>query len=224
MSKFNKPNIEPHVPNKYINPGDVSTLFTIVQDRNSYNKLIRYVSDHNNTFRLQNDDGDNVIHMILKNDSPDISEDHQLRLIKFFADQGVSISTFNKLNEPPLHLAAKYQKPDIVKYFLEKGVDPNVTTNQGMTPLHLAIHGIIKPCKEKRTVGDIISKPTIKMHNSLSQKNIQRNILDILESRDFKKYIEHMQYTLKNIQNIYKYDTDKFVKKFNQEFKKIINS
>ena len=140
----------PYDPRKIINEADINNLFTIAQDGVNYNKLKKFISERNDTYKLVNKDGETVIHMILQNDSPSVTETQQLGLIKFFVDHGVSVSAFNKNNETALHLAAKYQKPKIVKYLTEIGVNVNVENNKGMNPVNYSVQVKITKCKTIR--------------------------------------------------------------------------
>ncbi len=221
---FKKPRFKErsHIPKKTVDKSDIINLFTIVQDKTNYNKLLNFVSERNDTFKLRNEDGDTVIHMILKNDSEDITERHQLELIKFFVEQGVSASAYNKNNETALHLAAKYQKPEIVKYLLSIHVDPNALTNQNMNAVHLAVQGTIEACKKDIKVKAIVPKSAVKEIPAPNLSNVALNVLEILSSKSFSQYIGHFDNTLENIFEMYPEETKRIKQNFIEAFSNML--
>ena len=54
----------PHDPRRTIDKADITNLFTIVQDGANYDKLRNFISERNNTYKLQNENGETVIHMM----------------------------------------------------------------------------------------------------------------------------------------------------------------
>jgi ankyrin repeat protein len=206
----------PHNPIKAVDQADITTLFTIVQDGINYNALKLFISERNNTYKLSNEYGETVIHMILQNDSSSISEEQQLNLIEFFVNHGVSASSFNKNNETPLYLAAKYQKPKIVKYLIDIGVSTNVETNQGMNPVHAAVQGMVEKCKPVRKVKKIIPKPKVPM-KSIKFSKLSVSILDLLSRKPFSSYSNNVRDILSHMDDIYSEDMEELKKEFKKD-------
>lgn len=206
---------KPWIPSRKVDDACVSHLLTIVQD-GDYNKIKNYISEKNMTFNMTNSSGENIIHMILKSSFTDMDEDQKLERIKFFVDQGTSISTYNSHNVTPLHLAAKYQYPKIVEYLINKGVRINAVDNLNMNALHYAVQGNIVDCKPKKQVGRLISRDTsdeaVERHKK-ELKNLGASIIDLLNTQNLKNYVLHVKKLLNNLSNLYPQKMKEFRKK-----------
>ena len=134
-----------HIPYKNVDIKDVEGLFAKI-NTGEYSKIMNFISSTNITLNVTNKQGENPLHIILKNVQSETDETEIYKLAEYFVNNGVSVSAFDKKNITPLHLAAKYQFPSIVKLFLSNGADPNATDNQNMTPLHYATQGYIVDC------------------------------------------------------------------------------
>ena len=134
-----------HIPYKKVNIKDVEGLFAKI-NTGEYNKIMNFISSANITLNVTNENGENPLHIILKNVQSETDEEEIYELTKYLVNHGVSVSTFDKKNITPLHLAAKYQLLSVVQLFLNKGADPNATDNQNMTPLHYTTQGYIVYC------------------------------------------------------------------------------
>jgi ankyrin repeat protein len=196
----------PNIPSRAINEADINALFTLVQDGINYNKIKKFISERNDTYKLFNKDGETVIHMILQTDLATVTEEQQLGLIRFFVDHGVSVSAFNKSNETAIHLAAKHQKPLIVKYLTEIGVNVNVVNNQNMNPVHYAVQGKITKCEPKRKVKKLIPQTKIDKPVPIRFKNLSLSIIDTLNQEPFKKYMNHIDNIFRHLDEIYPED------------------
>ncbi|XP_031637111.1 uncharacterized protein LOC116349704 [Contarinia nasturtii] len=67
------------------------------------------------------------------------SRGYYLSRAKLLIKHGANLNAKNINKETPLHLAVRYDKPDIVKLLVESGASVNPTLNTMETPLHLAV-------------------------------------------------------------------------------------
>ena len=190
------------IPYRKVDQNLIEKLFTISQDGN-YNEIKNFISNHNITFNVTNKNGETVIHSIIKNIHPSFEENQKYDVVKYFIDHGVSISNYDSNNVTPLHLAAKYQLVSIVKLLLENGADPTATDNQSMTPLHYAAQGYIVECKKDRRVGSLIPKKSIEKRPTDDFQDITINIIDIMYTKQFRKYTTHIRRSVDKIDEIY---------------------
>ena len=203
-----------HIPKKIIDDNMVEALFSKILT-GSYREIMEYVSIHNTTLNVTNKEGDNPLHIILKNSSDDITEDQVYQLVKYFVDNGVSVGEFSTSNVTPLHLAAKHQYPRVVAYLLECGADPNTQDNQAMSPMHYATNGLMVACKIPKKVGALIPEPEKEKLTPKELKNLTVLIIDLLNMAtgtpaepNFSQYITHIRRSISNIGDIYADDID----------------
>ncbi len=123
-------------------------------------------------------DGNNLIHIILLNKSVQKTEFNKLNFIKFLVHNDVNPEQPNKNNQTPLHLACEKQYSTIIKYLLECNVNVNYKDNNGLTPLHYLLTGNIKIYEQKEST-DILIQPKIPFDIN------KKNLLDI--QREFYK-------------------------------------
>lgn len=189
-----------NIPHGEIDERNMQKLFIAVQsgDLNS----IKSFNDA--TFRLKNSDNQTVIHVVI--DNPESEEYQKYDLVKYLLDRGAGAMEYDKYNVTPLHLAAKYQLPTVAKLLLEYGADPNVYDNQHMTPLHYATKGEIVTCEKRRKVGSIVPKESIKKDATVDKNDAKKmgiTIIDILQNKQFSKFISHIKSNFENIDKLY---------------------
>ena len=193
-----------HNPERKIDTGVIETVFGVVRSGN-YNEIKKVISEQNTTFNLTNNDNENLLHVIIKNDNEEMNEDQKYELIEYLINNGVSISGFDKNNITPLHLASKYQLPKIVDILLKSGADPNASDDQYMTPIHYITQGNIIECKSEKKLKAIIPKSTINTSANPNNefKKVTTNIIDLLNEDNLRKYTTHIKRSIMNIKNIY---------------------
>ena len=97
-------------------------------------------SDLMNTSNIDEKDGDgdsalsNAVGVITKNN-------RDIELLEMILEKGANVNNKNSFGATPLHLAAYYDRPDIVRLLLLKGANVNIQSNYGYTPLLIAVSG-----------------------------------------------------------------------------------
>jgi ankyrin repeat protein len=213
-----------HNPERKIDMGVIETVFGVVRSGN-YNDIKKVISEQNTTFNLTNNDNENLLHVIIKNNNDEMNEDQKYDLIEYLINNGVSISGYDKNNVTPLHLAAKYQLPKIVDLLLKSGANPNASDDQYMTPIHYATQGSIIECKPEKRVKSIIPKSTIDISaNPKSEfKQATAKIIDLLNTDELRIYTTHIKRSIGNVKNIYMNDFRQIDMKYKNKIGKIIS-
>ena len=120
-------------------------LFSSLQDGN-ITKVSQFISKNNTTINFINDDGQNLLHIIIQNNFADMGQKELAKLINFLIGKGISPIAKDKSGNTPLHYAVKQQNPYLVKLLLLYIKGGNLYNNQGMNPLHFSVQGEFKPC------------------------------------------------------------------------------
>lgn len=220
------PNIQkniPFVPVKELPAQKVEQFFSIVME-GDINKIVNSLSDLNMTANIVNSEGQSPIHVVLENNSTGLTEDQKLNIINMLITHGASISSFDKNNVTPLHLAAKYQYPKIIKLFLNNNANVNSSDNFSMTPLHYAVQGNLKQCVPNKKVGSLIPKntTTIKTHMPETIKNLTVAIIDKLVNQ-FTPYMKHINLVFEETKNMFSDEISDIVNEYVVEITKIVN-
>lgn len=218
------------IPEKQPNDANKKKLFGVVQT-GDYEDIKKIISDKNVILKGTNEDGDNIIHVIIKNEQSGLEEYQKYDLVKQFIYHGVPVGQFNNSNVTPLHLAAKYQYPSIVKLLLEYEANPNALDSQDMTPVHYAVYGFIEECRRTKHLGSLVSDGGIdmKIKPNISSENLIVTIIDLLGftnntgNKIFRTFTKNMMNSIENLPEIfpeeYKEEEDKFL----QEIGAVIN-
>lgn len=218
---INKPAIQQTEPNKE----SVATLFMAVLE-GSFSKIKKITSDKNISLNVKNDEGESLIHAVLNNNSSGMKEDQKLELIYELIGGGASIGAHDKKNITPLHLACKYQYPQIVELLLRNGAGTNEKDNLNMTPIHYAAQGAIDACKKRKKIKNLIPKPLTSKSRDISTqelRNLTINIIDIYNAENnFNQYLKHINKTFKKIGEIYKFEFEEKEMEFVREIANII--
>jgi hypothetical protein len=154
MNKFDRPYryLPTHDPKK------VLELFNLVENLDT-SELLHYSLSNQIPFDvIYEDNGNSLIHIVVKMDKRKTNEISKLNVIKFLFQNGANPDTPNKMNQTPLHLACQYQLPIIVKYLLDINVNPNYTDNLGLYPFHYLFFGEIKPVVNTKVL-DFVQPP-----------------------------------------------------------------
>lgn len=89
-----------------------------------------------------------LIHAIIRNVSPNISEEKKLSIIHTLVDKNVSIHTMNNLDQNPLHLACQKGYSLIISYMIENGCNQELIDTYGNTPIHYLVDKFVRDCGE----------------------------------------------------------------------------
>jgi hypothetical protein len=151
MSKWDKTYFKPDMLND-INRNELLGLAESIDS----NRIKEYSIKHKIPLSVFDDNGNNLIHKIIENDSN--LEIHKLNVIKFLVNNGVSPDSPNSDNTTPLHLACQKQYSKIIKYLLDINSNPNYPDNIGMTPFHYLLSGKITNCPDKKEIKNFFTK------------------------------------------------------------------
>lgn len=223
FKKTTGPGFNDHLPLKRVDNKYIEKLFAIIQD-GDYDKIRNFVSDKNITFDVRNENGESVIHVIIKNKKSDFEEREKYNLVKYFIEHGVSVSDFDKNNITPIHLAAKYQLPSIVELLIENGANVRVIDNQGMNPLHYLTQGKMIECKQRKKVKSLIPSEAKREVPLINFKNTTACIIDIFYHSSFSKFFTHAKNTINNFKDFFPSEFEEFEKKYIDDISKIMSN
>ena len=184
MNKFDKP----YRLVQIYDQKKVIELFNIVNNLDT-NELLQYSLNNQISFDvIYDDNGDSLIHAVIKIDNRKTNQLSKLNIIKFLFQNGASPDIPNKMNQTPLHLACNYQLDIIVKYLLSINVNPNYTDNLGHYPFHYLFFGKIKLSPNTTKVLDFIEPPRENKTDFLNKKEIieiKQKIWQIIKDKPF---------------------------------------
>jgi ankyrin repeat protein len=63
-----------------------------------------------------------------------------IEIARLLVKNGADVDLIDKYGITPLHIAVRYNIPDLVSLLVEKGADVNIENDYGFTPLILAVH------------------------------------------------------------------------------------
>lgn len=113
--------------------GELNTINSILNS----NQILNFKDQTNQT----------LIHAILRNESPNITEENKLGIIqKLVSDKNVSLHTMTNYNQNPLHLACQKGYTTIIDYMIKNNCDQTLIDNYGNAPVHYLIDKFIKNC------------------------------------------------------------------------------
>lgn len=207
-SRTRRPQIttKTYLPNNQYDEELKRRFFLIMQD-NNLNELKNFSQQNNLPLDIKNNEGENLISVIIKNDNT--GEIEKLNTIKFLLANGIGPNNLDKNDVTPLHLSAFYNLPLITDLLIKNNANINALDNLGRTPLHYAflneyhncessVENIFSTNKENATCGSSCNDND---RNYL--KNLTLLLIDILGSENFEKYIAHIFNTIKNSDQIY---------------------
>ena len=231
MNKSNIPfkNTFPKYPDKTIildkkiDSSLINKLFLLFQENNISviknflisNNLTLNINHHIINENDNNNDGDTILHLILKNNS--LSKYDKTTLVKFLSTYGTIPMSFNKFNVTPLHLAVKYQLSDVIPLLIQHGHNVNATDSMLKTPLHYAVTGentscdtfeqpILVPQQKKNDDINInlIKKILQYINNFIIDNNNKINFINIIKNdiiNDIKKSYNNINELKTNYNN-----------------------
>ena len=168
-------------------PKKVMELFNLVNDLDT-NELLQYSFNNQISFDVINENGDSLIHEVVRMDNRKTNQHSKLNVIKFLVQNGVNPDTPNKMNQTPLHIACNYQLDLIVKYLLSINVNPNYTDNMGMYPFHYLFFGEIKIVGNSDKVLDFVEPPKEGKTDFIDKKEIieiKRKLWELIKDKKF---------------------------------------
>lgn len=219
MSKyqFNKPQQPRYITannywttNNELNREVVNELFLYFSEGDYYKISDFILSNNFNTYVLDDDDN-NIIHKIIENDF--FSDAKKLDLIKLCISKGVDVSTSNKYNITPLHLACSIQSLNIVELLLINGAEINKRDSNGRTPFYYAVVGKNVRCSssDAKKINSVVKKDNIRTEKILDDLEIKLNA-EFGSIPEIKNFLSSMRKIFKEYKNVF---PDEFL-----EFKK----
>src|SRR3989344_6285421 len=88
----------------------INKLFLMFTEGN-YSKITHFLRENVGDINKPNETGESIAHIIIKNSN--ITKQEKLDLLKLIDKYKAKLNIADKYNITPLHLAAKYQYPDI---------------------------------------------------------------------------------------------------------------
>jgi ankyrin repeat protein len=193
------------VPSREYDPLIITQLLLKASTENNLLELKKFIMENGITTNdMLNEDGQSILHLILIN--ANLSQRQKLEMVRFLRDNGTLISSFDKLNQTPLHIACKLQLNDIVTELINASHDINAVDSSYKTPLHYAIIGKSTEIPDK-VDKKIFPKTKLKIKTD-TVPNITKKILEYINNSNLKNFIENQYNTFANSHNIFKKDID----------------
>jgi hypothetical protein len=152
------------------------------------NTIESILNDSNQILNFKDQTSQTLIHAIIRNETPNISEEKKLFIIRRLIDnKNVSLHTMNNLDQNPLHLACQKGYTLIITYLIENGCDQELIDTYGNTPIHYLVEKFVRDCGE----NDFYSKTNqdIKLSNSSDSSDLKK-INKILKNQSLLIFYE----------------------------------
>ena len=112
-------------------------------------KSINTILDSSEILNFKDQTNQTLIHAIIRNVSPNITEENKLSIIRRLVDEkNVSMHTMNNLDQNPLHLACQKGYSLIISYIIENGCNQELIDTYGNTPIHYLVDKFVRDCGE----------------------------------------------------------------------------
>lgn len=137
------------------------------------NSIESILNDPNQILNFKDRSNQTLIHAIIRNESPNITEEKKLYIIRRLIDnKNVSIHTMNNIDQNPLHLACQKGYTSIISHLIENNCDQELIDTYGNTPIHYLVDKFVRDCGE----NDFYSQTNkqIKTSNSSNLKKINK--------------------------------------------------
>ena len=204
------------IPEKKPTDEIINKMFLVVTDGN-FLKIKEFLLNNQMSMISKNLNGESVLHLIIKNSN--ITDSEKLQLVQLAIEKGAQVSSFDINNVTPLHLAAKLQLVNIVKLLLNFGAPINVMDNQYKTPLHYAVVGESAVCPDinKNKIKPLIPAKYDKQEKDTLVTKLYDSINEFLfTDEETKKYVVHIESTMKQFYNMFPYEIDEILRKNKQ--------
>jgi ankyrin repeat protein len=206
-----KPISKPSISLRNPNPDLVDKLFSVALDGDIF-KIKEFIIKNNMSLYAKNEHGESILHGVIKNDAIILSD--KIDFIKYLIERGAPVMAYDGLNITPLHLACKYQYPEIIDILIAAGADVNYIDNQNMTPLHYLVQGYAIECKSKKEikVKDLV---TIDKKDSIipadeTIKAINKDLIEYMyKSPLMNTYLKHMRKYINKTNELFFVDINK---------------
>jgi len=196
---------QPYRPILTISKEKVDSLFSLMNLMDT--QQIKQFSMVNNVpLNVDDINGENLIHKAINLENILKKEFHRLNIIKFLVQNGVNPDKPNKENQTPLHLACKFQYPEIVEYLISLDVNVNYQDNYGATPFHYALQGQLKLMEPDKSLKDFVP-PQKKIDPKRKEDllTIKKEIWDLIKDDAFiasiRNTVDNSIYVDSNIKN-----------------------
>lgn len=121
---------------------------------NDYDQLISNINS-GIILNVRNSEGKTLIHAVIDNQNPSLTEGQKLLLIKELVGKNVSVNSMDQFNRNALHYAAFKGYFDIIQYLVKLKCDITLVDNEGNTPIHLLINNFVSECKNNELLNQI---------------------------------------------------------------------
>jgi len=121
---------------------------------NDYDQLMSNINS-GIILNVRNSEGKTLIHAVIDNQNPSLTEGQKLLLIKELVGKNVSVNSMDQFNRNALHYAAFKGYFDIIQYLVKLKCDITLVDNEGNTPIHLLINNFVSECKNDELLNQI---------------------------------------------------------------------
>ena len=196
-------------PSRDFDPLIITQLLLKASTENNLLDLKKFIMENGITTNdMLNEDGQSILHLILLNIN--LSKRQKLEMFRFLRDNGTLVSSFDKLNQTPLHIACKLQLTDIVLELINAGHDINAIDASYKTPLHYAVIGNSIEIPDK-VDKKIFPKTKLKIKSDIIP-NLTQNLLEYIDTiPELKQFIVNQFNTFKNSDKLFREKIDEIM-------------
>lgn len=191
---------QPHITKKKPNDIVVAKLFSLVSEGN-INTIRNAISENNTTLDLKNESGESLVHVAIKSENPNLTDDDKYDLVMFLINNGAPVAVYDNNNLTPLHLAAKQNNSKLMQLLIDRGVPINHKNNQNMTALHYAVQADIFQCEKEPKIKSLYPKNKIPVTEEM--KNLNVMISRIMGTDVFTRYVKNIINHIGSIDKIF---------------------
>lgn len=139
-----------------------------------YDKINQIINS-NQVLNFKDSKGNTLIHCIIKNESPNLTPEIKLEIIKELVVRNISLNSMNELNQNALHLACMngYGYINIINYLIEQNCNSTLIDNNGNAPVHYIINKFIIDCKQ----NDFYNESNLEKKSINTEKFKQMNLI-----------------------------------------------
>ncbi len=197
------------IPARTFDPLIITQLLLKAATENNLLELQKFINENGITTNdMINEEGQSILHLILLN--LNLSKRQKLEMVRFFKNQGTLVSSFDKSNQTPLHIACKQQLHDVVLELINAGHDINAVDASYKTPLHYAVFGKTTdtpPVVDKK----ILPETKMKLKSELIP-NITKKLVEYIDKTPrLRDFFENQYDTLQNAQKLYTKEIDNII-------------
>lgn len=159
-----------------------------------YDEINKIISS-GEVLNFRDEEGRSLIHAIITNDLPDMTESKKLNIIKELVEKNVSINAMDKFNRNPLHYASEKGYTLIIEYLISIGCDKKLIDNDGNAPIHIFVDKFISECKKNELfnpankIKNIESSPILNKINEIIKINLLSKIQEKSETTELRKLV-----------------------------------